>query len=157
MSRVDYFNDASAPQAQGRVPGVVMAVLDAEGRLLLARRVDNDLWVLPGGKIELGETVSEAAVREVLEETGIEAAVTGFAAIYTDPGHVIAYDDGTVLQEFSITLRGRALNGSQPLRTQAGETSEVGWFTTADLENLTLHPVMRQRITEAMQDTPTVK
>jgi 8-oxo-dGTP pyrophosphatase MutT (NUDIX family) len=75
---------------------VVAAVRDPAGRLLLTRCVDdNGLWVLPGGKLELGETIAGAAVREVFEETGVQVEVTGFAGIYTDPGHIIAYDDGT--------------------------------------------------------------
>ena len=80
---------------------------DEAGRLLLTRRVDNGLWVLPGGKLELGETIAEAVVREVGEEAGVEVEVTGLAGIYTHPGHVIAYDDGPALQEFSVCLHAR--------------------------------------------------
>lgn len=114
MSRVDYFDDPAAPTATGRIPGVVAAVRDPAGRLLLTRRADNGLIVLPGGRIELGETIAQAAVREVHEETGVEIEVTGVAGIYTDPGHVIAYcnDDGTVVvQEFSITVHARVVSG----------------------------------------------
>jgi 8-oxo-dGTP pyrophosphatase MutT (NUDIX family) len=126
-----------------------MAVFDDRRRLLLVRRVDNGLWVLPGGKLELGESIAEAAVREVLEETGLRVAVTGFAALNTDPGHVIEYDDGTILQEFSVTLTGVPIAESE-LTVQAGETSEVEWFTAAQIRDLELHPAMRDRIDAAL-------
>jgi 8-oxo-dGTP pyrophosphatase MutT (NUDIX family) len=148
VARVDYFDDPSAPAATGRAPGVVAAVRDSTGRLLLSRRVDLGIWVLPGGRIELGETIAEAVVREVREETGVAVEVTGFAGIYTDPGHVIAYSDGTALQEFSVTLHARAVGGAA--RADELETSEVGWFSPEELVELELHPVMRKRIADVL-------
>jgi len=117
--------------------------------LLLTRRVDNALWVLPGGKLELGETIAEAAVREVRE-------VTGLAGIYTDPGHVIAYDGGPVLQEFSVCLHARRVAGLA--RADGTETSEVRWFEPDELAGLDLHPVMRKRIADALDSSgmPTI-
>ena len=53
-------------------PGVSAIILTAEG-LLLQRRADNGLWGLPGGGVEPGESVTEALVREVREETGLDA------------------------------------------------------------------------------------
>lgn len=153
MPRVDYFDDAAAPDASGRAPGAAAAVRDGTGRLLLTRRVDNGLWVLPGGKLELGETIAEAAVREVLEETGVEVEVTGIAGIYTDPGHVIAYDDGPVLQEFSVVLHARAVGGAA--RPDGMETSVVRWVDPVELPGLDLHPVMRARIADALDPART--
>lgn len=154
--RVDYFDDASAPAASGRVPGVVAAARDQAGRLLLTRRLDNGLWVLPGGKLELGETIAQAVVREVFEETGINVTVTGFAGIYTDPGHIIAYNDGAVLQEFSVCLHARATSGVA--RADGCETSEVRWFDPDELPGLDLHPVMRKRIHDVIDPSgpPTI-
>ena len=60
VGRVDYFDDDNAPVASGRAPGASAAVRDEAGWLLLTRRMDNDLWVLPGGRLELGETIAEA-------------------------------------------------------------------------------------------------
>lgn len=152
VPRTDYFDDENAPVATGRAPGVVAAVRDSAGRLLLTRRCDNGLWVMPGGRLELGETIAAAAVREVREETGIEIEVTGFAGIYTDPGHVIAYDNGSagqvVLQEFSVCLHARHVTGDG--RADFEETSEVRWFEPSELAGLDLHPVMRKRIGDAL-------
>jgi 8-oxo-dGTP pyrophosphatase MutT (NUDIX family) len=158
MPRIDYFDDVNAPAASGRVPGVVAAVRDDGGRLLLTRRCDNGLWVMPGGKLELGETIAQAAVREVWEETGVEIAVTGFAGIYTDPGHVIVYDNGSdgevVLQEFSVCLHARYLAGAG--RADDIETCEVCWVEPGELSGLDLHPVMRKRIADVLDPAAVV-
>jgi ADP-ribose pyrophosphatase len=102
MSRTDYYHDPSAPPANSLVPSTTAAVRDDAGRLLLIHKIDNDFWALPGGGMEIGESIADAAVREVAEETGLTVELTGMVGIYTDPGHVMAYDDGEVRQEFSV-------------------------------------------------------
>src|SRR5258708_6102135 len=108
--RTDYFNDPAAPRINSVVPSVTVVVVDA-GRLLLVHRTDNDRWALPGGGHELGESIEDTAVREVKEETGINVEVTGLVGLYTDPAHVIAYDDGEVRQQFSICFRAMPVGG----------------------------------------------
>ena len=76
MARVDYWHDPTAPKANSVVPSTTAAVRDDAGRLLLIHKVDNDLWALPGGKMELGESIADAAVREVAEETGVDIELT---------------------------------------------------------------------------------
>src|SRR5438045_8375170 len=65
-------------------PGVSAIILTPEG-LLLQRRSDNGLWGLPGGGVEPGESVSEAIVREVREETGLEVAPGRLVGVYSAP------------------------------------------------------------------------
>lgn len=102
MPKRDYYNDPNAPQANSIVVAVSAVVRDDEGRVLMIERSDNGLWALPGGAQEIGEDVAGAVRREVLEETGVEVDVVGLSGIYSDPAHVIAYDDGEVRQEFSL-------------------------------------------------------
>ena len=90
----------------------------------MIRRTDNDLYSIPGGQLEVGETLAQAAVREVCEETGIECEITGVIGLLSNPGHVIAYDDGEVRQEFSIWFRANPTAGE--LRT-GSESKEVFW------------------------------
>lgn len=71
MPRADYLNDPEAPPANSVVPAVSAIVPDEDGRILLIRRTDNNYWSIPGGGLEPGESVRQAAAREVLEETGI--------------------------------------------------------------------------------------
>jgi len=107
MPKRDYFDDPQAPQANTLVVAVAVVVRNEDGRVLMIQRSDNGLWALPGGAQDIGETTREAAIREVLEETGISVEITGISGIYSDPRHVIAYDDGEVRQEFSIVFHAR--------------------------------------------------
>jgi len=150
MSRTDYYHDPDTPSANSLVPSTTAAVRDDAGRLLLIHKVDNDFWALPGGGMELGESIADAAVREVVEETGLTVELTGLVGIYTDPGHVMAYDDGEVRQEFSVCFHARVLQGTP--REDGSETKEVRWVEAADVPGLSIHPSMRRRIDDALAD-----
>jgi ADP-ribose pyrophosphatase YjhB (NUDIX family) len=68
----------------------------------MIHRTDNDKYSIPGGGVEVGESISGAVIREVEEETGIDVEVIKLIGVFSEPHHVIAYDDGEVRQEFSI-------------------------------------------------------
>lgn len=112
MPKTDYYDDPNAPAANRIVPAVAAIVRNEAGDILLIERTDNGRWALPGGAQDLGESVVDAVRREVEEETGLTVEVTGISGIYSDPKHVIAYDDGEVRQEFSICFHARALAGT---------------------------------------------
>ncbi|MBY8340300.1 NUDIX domain-containing protein [Streptomyces spinosirectus] len=118
----------------------------------MIRRSDNGRWALPGGGHDVGESISDTMVREVREETGIEVEVLGLSGIYTDPGHVMRYDDREVRQQFSICFRARPTGGE--LRT-SDETTAVRWVDPADLPALDVHPTMRLRIEYARDGSRT--
>ena len=63
MGRVDYFHDPAAPAANSLVVGTSAVVTDGEGRILLHRRADSGNWALPGGAMELGETLAGCVIR----------------------------------------------------------------------------------------------
>lgn len=98
--------------------------------------------MVPGG-IDAGEPVADAAVRETEEETGFDVEVTGLVGLCTDPGHVMAYDDGEVRQQFSICFTARITGGA--LRTSS-ESKEVAFVDPSRLDELNIHPSMRMRI-----------
>jgi ADP-ribose pyrophosphatase YjhB (NUDIX family) len=142
--RIDYYDDPDAPAANSIVPSVNVAVTNDAGQVLLIRRSDNDNWALPGGAVDLGESLPHAAVRETKEETGVDCEVTGLSGIYTDPRHVLLYtSNGEVRQEFSIVLTARA-TGGQP--TPSSETSEVRWAALDDLGGYNMDASMRLRV-----------
>ena len=151
MSRIDHFHDPAAPPANSLVPSVTVAVRNDRGELLLIHRTDNDLWALPGGGIDLGESVSQAAVRETEEESGYQVEITGLVGIYSDPAHRIEYADGEVRQQFSVCLHGQIVGGDS--RTSS-ESSEVRWVPVGQLDRLNIHPSMRLRIDRALSGTP---
>jgi ADP-ribose pyrophosphatase YjhB (NUDIX family) len=107
--------------------GVSAAVFDEHGRLLLMHRSDNNFWGLPGGKVEIGESVAQATAREVFEETGLDARVERLIGVYSDPAnHMIAsYPGGDLVHYvnlcFLCTRMGGELRGSD-------EGMELGFF-----------------------------
>lgn len=148
VTRHVYFHDPSAPVATVVVPSVFVAVRWLGGRLLLVRRCDSGSWELPGGRVDVGETAVEAAVRETAEEAGVQVLVTGFAGLFTDPGHVVRSPDGEVRQQFALLFRARAVGGVP--RGDLHETSEAAWVAPADLPGLSMEPPVRLWIEHAL-------
>jgi ADP-ribose pyrophosphatase YjhB (NUDIX family) len=124
--------------------------VDEAGRLLLIHKVDNDLWALPGGGHDLGESIADTVVREVHEETGYDVEVERITGIYTNPRHVMAYDDGEVRQQFSIAFRCRLLGGEAQT---SSESKAVRWLSPTEVEALPMHPSMRMRIEHALDES----
>ena len=151
MPKRDYYNDPAAPKANSIVVAVAAAVRNAQGELLLIGRTDNGLWALPGGAQDIGESVVQAARREVYEETGIDIEITGLSGIYSDPRHVIAYDDGEIRQEFSLCFHAKPIGGEP---RSSSETSDARWVSPDSLQNLKIHPSMRLRINHALKQEP---
>ncbi|MFK0255546.1 NUDIX domain-containing protein [Streptomyces sp. NPDC090445] len=143
MPRRDYEDDPNAPKANSLVPAASAVVVDDEGRVLLQRRTDNGMWALPGGQMELGESLAECAVRETWEETGIRVEVTGIVGTYSNPGHVFVYDDGEVRQEFSICLLARPTGGTLRI---SDESLEVAWFAPEEVDGLPMVASIRKRL-----------
>lgn len=146
--RTDYFNDAEAPAANSLKVAVSAFVQDAEGRILMIHRTDNDKYSIPGGGMEVGETVADAVVREVTEETGILVRPTALLGVFSNPRHVVAYDDGEVRQEFSICFKAEPIGGSP--RTSS-ESKAVRWVAPDELPTLDIHPSIRERIQRGLQ------
>lgn len=143
MPKRDYYDDPNAPAANSLAVAVAAVVRNDAGAVLLIERSDNGLWALPGGGQELGESATDAVRREVAEETGIDVEVTGLSGIYSDPRHVIAYDDGEVRQEFSLCFIAQPIGGD--LRS-SNESRRVRWVDPSSLDDLNIHRSMRLRI-----------
>ena len=149
--RIEYLNDPAAPKPNSLVPAAGILAADDQGRLLLQRRRDTGQWAIPMGKQELGETVTQCAVRETLEETGITVEVTGLLGIYSDPGHVVLYtSNGETRQEFEIILTGRPESGTPAVNDEA---SDVRWFAPAELDGLDIHPTQWRQLRDWLDGT----
>src|ERR1700730_16665450 len=142
MARPDYYNDPDAPPANSVVPTTTAVDTGEQDRIVLIRRRDNDLWALPGGGMELGESIVDTAVREVKEETGLDIEVTGLIAVYTNPHHVMAYTDGEVRQQFSLCFTTRLLGGDL---LADSESTDIAWTPSRDIPSLNMHPSMLLR------------
>ena len=148
--RIDYLDDPEAPPANSIVPSVNVVVVNESGEFLLICRTDNGNWALPGGAMDPGESMTDAAVREVQEETGVVCEVTGLVGVYTNPQHVILYtSNNEVRQECSLVYTARHLSG---VPRPSNESSQVRWVRGTDIADFKIHPSMRQRISHYLED-----
>jgi ADP-ribose pyrophosphatase YjhB (NUDIX family) len=102
---------------------VASTILEQDGRTLLLRRANPPragTWVFPGGFVELGETVEQAALRECLEETDVRAELGALLGVYSRPG------PGVVLIVYRATI---ASGEPRP----AHEATAVAWFAPAEI------------------------
>ena len=144
MGRTEHLNDPGAPKPNSLVPAAGVLAVDGQGRVLLQRRRDTGQWAIPMGKQELGETVTQCAVRETEEETGVKVEVTGLLGVYSDPGHVVFYtSDGETRQEYEVILLGRPVSGEPRANDEA---SAAAWFTIAELDSLDIHPTQWRQL-----------
>lgn len=149
--RIDYFDDPNAPAANSLVPSVNCIVQNGAEEILLIRRTDNGNWSLPGGAMDLGESLGQAAIRETLEETGIQVCLTGVSGLYSDPRHVLEYtSNGEVRQEFSIVFTAEVTSGEP---RPSSESSHVEWVAPERVRDLAMHPSMRKRIDHFVRNT----
>ncbi|HEV2296497.1 MAG TPA: NUDIX domain-containing protein [Tepidisphaeraceae bacterium] len=127
-------------------------VFDDAGRILLQHRADFDMWGLPGGSIETGETLVESVVREVKEESGLDIEVVRLIGAYSEPESTTTrYPDGNLVHYVSLTFECRVTGGA--LRPQRGESKAVRFFDPNDLPQ----PVLRDhlpRIRDALAREP---
>jgi ADP-ribose pyrophosphatase YjhB (NUDIX family) len=148
--RIDYLNDPEAPKADSLVPSVNVGVINQRGELLLIRRTDNENWAMPGGAMDIGESIAEAGVRETREETGIECEVVRLVGVYTNPRHVMLYtSNGEVRQECSLVFAARPVGGDL---TTSSESREVRWVAPGDIDGYKMHESMRQRVAHVLED-----
>ncbi|MFF0494138.1 NUDIX domain-containing protein [Nocardia sp. NPDC004068] len=141
--RRDHYRDPNAPTPNSLVPGGSALVTDSEGRILMQRRGDSGNWSLPGGAMELGETLPQCVIRETKEETGLDIEITGLLGIYTDPQHIIEYEDGEIRQAFAITFYGRVIGGRIAV---SDESTAVRFLGLDELAELPVHPTVRLRL-----------
>ncbi|WP_432561491.1 NUDIX domain-containing protein [Kineococcus sp. SYSU DK003] len=150
MPRVDHYQDPDAPRPNSLVPAASVVVVQ-DGKVLMHRRRDTDRWSIPGGGMEPGESIKDTAIREAREETGYDVEVDRLVGVFSDPGHVVAFDDGEVRQQFSVCFAGHVVGGSPRL---SDETREVGWHEPGALRSMTdaqLHPSILLRIEVALR------
>jgi ADP-ribose pyrophosphatase YjhB (NUDIX family) len=151
VSRIEHFNNPEAPAANSLVPAASAVVVDDAGRILLHRRTDNALWSIPGGAMEVGESIAETVVREVKEETGLDVEPERVVGIYSNPRHVVEYADGEVRQQFSVCFACRLVGGQV---ATSDESSEVGFFTPAEIEAMPMHASIHLRIRHYLEHRP---
>ncbi len=112
-------------------------------RVLLQQRADHVAWGFPGGAIELGESAAEAAIREVLEETGLEVRVESLLGVYTKYQHT--YPNGDVAQTITVFFNCTPIGGH--LDDGDAETLQLRYFPIDDMP-----PLVNEQHHDALAD-----
>lgn len=106
------------------------AVFDSDNRILLIQRADDQLWAMPGGAFEMGETAAEGVRREALEETGVDVAVTDLIGVYDS--RFCETRSSIQLYQFVFLCTPKGVGAA----TTPHEVLDVGWFDESDLPAL---------------------
>lgn len=108
-------------------PSVAAIIRNHRGDILFQRPTGSvDVWSLPAGAIELGETPAMAVVREVYEETGLRVEPTAILAVLGGDTFRFTYPDGNQVDYVVVVFACTVVSGE--LRCQDGESAELRYF-----------------------------
>jgi 8-oxo-dGTP pyrophosphatase MutT (NUDIX family) len=110
--------------------GAAILVVDEQNRLLLMKRSDSGCWGPPGGAVEPGEVVEDAARREAFEETGLQVGGMSLFGVFSGPELYYKYPNGDEVYNVTIVYLSHDVIGDVRLN---GEHAEWGWFVPADI------------------------
>lgn len=116
-------------------------------KVLLTCRTDNGLWCVPGGAMESGESVAEACEREVFEETGLRVRVKRLVGVYSNPDQLVVYPDETKVHIVVVGFEAEVISGELSL---SNETTDAGFFSLMEMENMPMHGMHKQRVEDAL-------
>jgi ADP-ribose pyrophosphatase YjhB (NUDIX family) len=144
------FGDRIGKDARIRF-GCSAAIFDSQRKkILLTRRSDNGLWCLPGGALIPGESVAEACVREVVEETGLEVRILRLIGVYSDPNRIVEYSDGHRCQIVALNFEAEVTGGELKITP---ETQAYGYYSLAEFQKMdNVMSNHRDRILDAFMD-----
>lgn len=123
-----------------------------EGGVLLQRRTDFDAWGLPGGILELGESLRDCAHRELHEETGLTSGKLSLVGVYSDPQWEVEYPNGDQVQQFTVCFQGRVAGGE--MRPDGVETSDQRFFDPGEIPFEELADFYRAMLRDALSGGP---
>lgn len=135
MSYIEWLRARVGPRKIFLVFGTVV-LRDEDGRILLQRRTDFSFWGLPGGVMELGETIEACARRELLEETGLTAGPLALVGVYSHPRYDVTYPNGDQVQQFTICLTGEVAGGT--MQPDGYETTAQAFFAPEEVVRMDL-------------------
>ena len=110
--------------------GAGILVLDKQDRLLLVKRSDNECWGFPGGSIEPGEVVEDAAKREALEETNLEVGEMSLFGVFSGPELFYKYPNGDEVYNIIVVYSSQDWRGEVKLND---EHTEWRWFAANEI------------------------
>lgn len=128
------------------MPGAMVAVLNAGGRVLMTRRSDDGSWCLPAGSAEVGGSFAATAVEELAEETGlrVEAGdLEPFGCLSEAEAHTVRYPNGDLTHCFALLFLARRWRGA--VRPDPAEVREARFAEPASPPQ-PLHPPAAQAL-----------
>jgi 8-oxo-dGTP pyrophosphatase MutT (NUDIX family) len=130
-------------------PSVTGLVFDDDGRILLVRHSNGNIWVAPGGAVDPDEAPQDAVVREVWEETGLRVEPTRLCGVFGGREFRVTYENGDESAYVMAVFECRRIGGE--LRPDGEETLEARYFARAELDALALSPWARLVVPELMR------
>lgn len=124
---------------------VRVVVVAEDDRVLMVKEAEDGLWTLPGGWVDVGESLSLAAEREVFEETGYRVRAVKIAAIFDK----LAHPHPPALHHSYLLFVNAALEGGSPQTSI--ETTEVGWFRLDNFPPLSIGRATEAQIRRAIE------
>jgi ADP-ribose pyrophosphatase YjhB (NUDIX family) len=110
------------------LPAVAAAIFNDKGEILLQKRKDVNQWCIISGHVEFGETIEDAILREIEEETNTTASIVRFIGVYSSPdSQTYTYKDRTV--QYVTSYFEARLNGSIGAGFSNNETQELKYFS----------------------------
>ena len=124
------------------------AILTWDGKLLLEKRRDSDIWGMPGGGCKKWETGRDAIAREVYEELGIRIPKGAFTKlkVYDNPGRIAAFRDGSIWR-MVIVMYGYEFTEEPKMRISA-ESKDLRFFTKEEISSIEIAVTHRDIVEE---------
>lgn len=136
------------------LPGVTAVVINEHDDVLLQLRRDTQTWAPPSGGVEPGETVAEAALREVFEEAGIEVLPVAIVAVLSGKDYIFSYPNGDRMATVTTVFRCRPCDADAPL-VNDDESLDIHYFPSGKLPDNML-PRHKRIIAQALADERSV-
>jgi ADP-ribose pyrophosphatase YjhB (NUDIX family) len=132
---MDYIKHLRSMVGQEKVIMVIAGafVFDKDNRLLLQRRTDNGQWGLPGGFMELEETVQDTARREVFEETGLHLEKLDLFGVYSGPDYDKTFSNGDQVSMVQFIFTCKDFKGEVDLVESNPESMDIQFFPLNEL------------------------
>jgi 8-oxo-dGTP pyrophosphatase MutT (NUDIX family) len=116
------------------LPSAAVVVRDDAGRVLMGLHADKQIWVLPGGLIEPGETPADGAVRETFEESGLLVELSSILGVFGGKELVVDYANGDRASYVATIFKGRVIGGK--MRADGEEILDLRHFSREDIQSL---------------------
>ncbi|RXK17519.1 NUDIX hydrolase [Macrococcus sp. DPC7161] len=120
-------------------------IIEQNEKILLEQRVDNGLWGIPGGLIEIGEKVKDAAIREVTEETGLIPKQVDLFGIYSGENYIVTYPNGDEVYSVSIIFYTNQFSGEL---TISDESRQLKFVSREEMKDIVINPPHKEFVSD---------